>query len=209
MSGTLDIRMNKEDLQNAQRMLWSIENGFPKAYARALNKTATSVRTEMVKLIRDDYNYKVAAIRKRIVIKKAYPTDLRCSLISAGRHVNLTDIAGTNRTKKGVTVNVKKSTGRKLIPRTFIRRGVHSGKEIVLRRPGNPRGQHEKLWGRYGPAGSGGKQGSKARLDSFYATPVETIYNTESNWARLRKRADHHLKDHMAHETEVVLKGIA
>lgn len=203
------IRLSEADIKAAKRALIFIEDGFPKAYARALNKSATSVRTDMVGLIRKEYNYKATAIRKRIVISRASRADLSASLRSSGQYVNLTDIIGTRKTKKGVSVNVKKSTGRKLIPRAFINQGVRSGKPIVLRRPGDPRGQREKLWARYGPPGSGGKVGSRARLDYFDAVPVEVIYNTPQNWACIQQKADAHLKKHLGHETDVVLKGIA
>lgn len=203
------VRLSESDIKAAKRALIFVEDGFPKAYARALNKSATSVRTDMVGLVRKEYNYKAAAIRKRIEIRRATRADLSASLYSSGRHVNLTDIIGTRKTKKGVSVNVKKSTGRKLIPRAFINQGVKSGKRIVLRRPGNPRGQRKKLWARYGPPGSGGKVGSMARLDYFEAVPVEIIYNTPQNWARIQKKAGAHIKKHFAHEVDVVLKGIA
>ena len=205
----MEVSLNKSSLSKAKLMLYGVKDGFPKAFSRALNKTANNTKTEMVKLVRRDYNYKAAAVRKRITVNKATYANLSSSVKSTGDHVHLTDIAGTRQTKKGVSVNVKKSTGIKLIPRAFKAPGQRSGKDIIFRRPGNPRGQHEKLYGRYGPPGSGGKIGSRARLDTFSAPHPEIVYNTPENWAQLQKVADQKLSTNFAHEVDVVLKGIA
>lgn len=205
----MEIKLNKSSLSEAKLMLYGVKDGFPKAFSRALNKTANSTQTEMVKLVRRDYNYKAAAVRARISVNKATYANLSASVKSTGDSVHLTDITGTRQTKKGVSVNVKKSTGIKLIPRAFKAAGQRSGKDIIFRRPGNPRGQHEKLHGRYGPPGSGGKSGSRARLDTFSAPHPEIVYNTPENWAQLQKTAGEKLNTNFAHEVDVVLKGIA
>ena len=219
----MEVSLNKSSLSKAKMMLYGAKNGFPKAFSRTLNKTVNNTKTEMVKLVRRDYNYKAAAVRKRITVSKATYANLSAAVKSTGDSVHLTDIAGTRQTKKGVSVNVKKSTGIKLIPRAFIPKDPNPynkleavkinkrllKKKIVFRRPGNPRGQHETLYGRYGPQGSGGKLGSRARLDTFLAPHPEIVYNTPENWAELQKAADKKLATNFSHEVDVVLKGIA
>ena len=205
----MQVSLNKSSLGKAKLMLYGFKNGFPKAFSRSLNKTVSGTRTDMVKLVRRDYNYKAAAVRKRITVEKATYAKLSASVKSTGGSVQLSDVAGTRQTKKGVSVNVKKSTGIQLIPRAFKAPGRRSGKDIVFRRPGNPRGQHENLYGRYGPPGSGGKIGSRARLDTFSAPHPELVYNTPENWKKLQKAAGDRLNANFAHEVDVVLKGIA
>ena len=209
MKVDMGVSLDKSSLNRARLMLYGIKSGFPKAFSRALNKTVNNTKTEMVKLVRRDYNYKAAAVRKRITVSKATYANLSASVKSTGNNVHMTDIAGTRQTKKGVSVNVKKSTGIKLIPRAFKAPGQRSGRDIIFRRPGNPRGQHETLFGRYGPQGSGGKLGSRARLDTFSAPHPEIVYNTPENWAELQKAADKKLATNFSHEVDVVLKGIA
>ena len=203
----MGVSLDKSSLSNAKLMLYGVKNGFPKAFCRALTNTAKNTRTEMIRLVRRDYSHKASAIRKRIKVDKATYSKLSASVESTGRSFHLTDIAGTRETNKGVSVNVKKSTGVKLIPRAFENK---SGKKaMVLRRAGKPRGQHEKLYRRYGPPGSGGKAGSRARIDTFYAPHPEVLYNTDENWSKIQKIADGKMATNFAHEVDVVLKGIA
>jgi hypothetical protein len=203
---SINVKLDKADIDSANAMLAGIKDGLPKAYARALNKTADNTKTHLVAVARDEYNYKADAVRSRITIQRATWQDLTCRVISKGTGIHLTDILGTRETNKGVTVDVLKSTGRQLIPRTFIRAARNSGKKMVLRRPGNPRGQSLVLYGRYGPPGSGGKVGSKARLDTFYAPHPESVYNTEANWEKTEYVLDEKLKDNFSHEVDYVFK---
>lgn len=200
-----NLKVDTQALADAQAMLANIENGFVRAYARALNTTVTGVRTDMVAMCRDDYTFKVAAVQSRTALEKATFSRLQASVSSTGKETHLTDFVGTNETQKGITVNIRKSTGRQLIPRTF-KATVKSGKEIILRRPGDPRGQHATLYGRYGPPGSGGKIGSRARLDVFYGPHPEIIYNTPENWEKLKKQADERLTANFSTEVDGVLR---
>ena len=62
----MEIRLSQKDLDDARLMLLGIDKGFRKAFSRALNKAVEGTRTDMVALVRKDYNYKAAAVRKRI-----------------------------------------------------------------------------------------------------------------------------------------------
>lgn len=187
----MEIHFDKSQLNSFKSLMVQLDGQLPKALSRALNKTTTGVRTDMVSLIRKDYNYKAAAIRSRIKINRATYAQLSASVISSGRDVHLTDVTGTRQTAKGVSVNVKKSTGRKLIPRAFIR-GVKSGKQIVFRR-----------------AEIGGKMVGRKPIVARYASHPETIYNTSENWTTLQKLAQGRLDSNFTHEVDTVLKGIA
>lgn len=188
----MEVYLDKNDLSEAQRMLYGYKNGFPKAMSRALNKTVTGIRTDMVSLLRSRYNIKATALRKRIVIVRATYAKLAASATSSGQRIHLTDVAGTRQTKKGVSVDVKKSTGRKLIPSAFIARGQRSGKLMVFRR-----------------AESGGKMVGRTPIEARYASYPEELYNTGENWPDLQKAAQKRLDDNFQHEVDVVLKGFA
>ena len=188
----MEIRLSQKDLDDARLMLLGIDKGFPKAFSRALNKAVEGTRTDMVALVRKDYNYKAAAVRKRISLQKATYAVLNAAVRSSGGEVHLTDIAGTRQTKKGVSVNVKKSTGRKLIPRAFIRPGRRSKKQIVFRR-----------------RMVGGKMVGRTPIDARYTSHPEQIYNTPENWAQLEKAAVIRLNKNFAHEVDAILKGFS
>jgi hypothetical protein len=192
MSAPINIKVNPEDLERAQRDLAGIKNGLPRAFARALNKTTTGVKTDMVALIRNDYNYKAETVRARFSVIPAYWDDLSARVISTGTQVHLTDVAGTRQTAKGVSVNVQKATGRQLIPRAFIRPGQYSGKMMVFRR-----------------AEIGGKMVPRSPIGARMAPHPEVIYNTPQNWATIAEKAQARLDTNFAHEVDVVLRGIA
>lgn len=197
----MEIRLDKADLNRAKRMLADCKNGFPKAFYRTLNKTAANTKTDMVTLVRDRYNFKAAAIRKRINVYRcpSYAA-LRATVRSVGPGIHLTDVAGTRQTKKGVTVDVKKSTGRHLIPHAFIAPGRTSKKKIVFIRDFVSGTRVVK---------SGGVMAKRYPISPIYASHPEVVYNTDENWPNVQKNADSRLKENFSHEVDVILKGIA
>ena len=134
--------------------------------------------------------------------KRATKKDISGFVQSKGKHIGLTtDIdPAARQTRRGVTVNVKKSTGRQLFPRAFIRPGRNSGKLIVLRRPGDPSGQVENLYPRYGPEGSGSGKGGT--LDAFYGPHPETLINAPENWAKIQTKVGKRLDTNLTREID-------
>jgi hypothetical protein len=189
----MEVKVNQDDLARMKRDLVWLETGFPKAFKRALDKTATGAKTDMVNDIRSKYNYKATALRKRMTVFKcpSYKT-LNAKTRSAGPGIHLTDVTGTRQTKKGVTVNVKKETGRQLIPSAFISPGSKSKKPIVFIR--------EKV---------GGRRVARLPISPIYAAHPEVVYNVNENYVEIQKAIDRRLSENMKHETDVVLRGIA
>jgi len=203
---SVNLGVAREDVDRATAALAGIENGLPRAYARALNTTAEDTRTAMVAMCRDEYSYKVDAVRSRIIINRATWSAMQASVRSSGKEVNITEFLGTRQIGAGVSVDIKKTTGRRVIPRAFLANARSSGKLLALRRPGKPHGQYHFLYGRYGPPGSGGKVGSQARLDWFAGPHPEVIYNTTENWHKLQDEANERLAVNFAEEVDGVLR---
>ena len=188
----MQVYLDKQDLADAQKYLSGIKSGFPKAFSRALNKTTVTVKTGMIAALRSKYNYKAAALRKRFKIHKATYANLYAYVRSTGVGVHLTDIATTRPTLKGVTVNVKKSTGRKLLAHAFIAPGTKSGKQIVFLR-----------------ALEGGRMVGRLPVKAKYATDPELLYSSGTIWPTIQRDASATLDKNFKHEVDVVLKGIA
>ena len=203
-----DTQMDTSDLESAQRDLRKLASAMPRAAVRALNETMKKVPEDVKNVISGQtgrYNIKAGAIKKRIsIVKRASKGDITGVIKSKGGLLGLTSDLNTptSQTKRGVTVNVKKSTGRQLFPRAFIRPGRNSGKLIVLRRPGQPRGQTENLYPRYGPPGSAGKVGSQATLDAFYGPHPETLINAPENWAKIQTKVGKRLDTNITREVD-------
>lgn len=196
MTTTIDTT----DLTNARIELARLAVEMPQVAVRTINSSLTGIKTDMKKLAREDYNFKAAALDSRMSKQTATKANIRGIIRSKGGLIHLTDFTGTRKTNKGITVNIKKSTGSQSIPRAFKAPARISSKEIILRRPGMPRGQTQNLYPRYGPPGSAGKPGSSATIDVFYGPHPEIIYNAPENWARIQKDADDRLTKAMDRE---------
>jgi len=183
------ISIDTADLERARSDLNSLANEMPHVAVRALNKAMTGVKTDIVSIIRDNYNYKATALRKRITITKATRTNVRGFVQSKGGPVHLTDITGTRQTKKGISVDVRKDTGRRLIPRAFKASGRHSGKEIVFRREGDPPGQTARLVSRY-------------PIRAITTAHPEVLYNAPHNWAKIQSKAAERLDTNIEREID-------
>ncbi|WP_028575030.1 phage tail protein [Desulfonatronovibrio hydrogenovorans] len=183
------ISISSDDIRSAQRDLNYMANEMPWVAVRALNKAMTGVKTDLVSIIRERYNYKAAALRKRITIAKATRQNIRGHVQSKGGPVHLTDITGTRQTKKGISVDVRKSTGRRVIPRAFKASGRISGKQIVFRRQGDPPKQISRLVPRY-------------PIQAITTAHPEVLYNSPENWTRIQTEVARRLDTNIQREID-------
>jgi len=126
----VDIVFDKKKMEMAQAMLSGIKNGFPKAVSRAINRTATTTNVQASKLIKKEYTIKGGT---KGTVTKATTSMLAGNINFKGRPRLLRNFS-MGITKKGITARVKRSSGRRLIPRTFIRPLVGSNVPGVLQR---------------------------------------------------------------------------
>lgn len=194
----IKIEIDQAKLEELRHALADIKNGVPKAMSRAINTTVTGVKTDMVFIAREQYNFKAAALRDRIRVYKASPQKLSAKVASTGKPIHLTDITGTTwrgPQAAGTTVNVKKATGRKMIKSAWIGTGKHSGKEIVMTRT-----DEKGLRRRTTPEG-------RYPVKALYAPHPEIIYNYEPVWKSIRYLADITLEKRLNHEMDALMKG--
>jgi hypothetical protein len=197
----MNVYLSPDSLSAAKKMLIGCHQGFPKAMSRALNKTVDGAATEMVGLIRSRYNIKATALRKRLKKSKSTYANLRASITSTGYGLHLTDVTGTRPTKKGVSVDVKKATGRKLITHAFIRPGRNSGKMIVFLR--------DRVSGTSVVGAGSGVRAGRYPISALYVSDPEILYNSKENWPDLSGEIQKRLDKNFDHEIDVVLKGYA
>ena len=126
----VNIVFDKKKMEMAQAMLSGIKNGFPKAVSRAINRTATTTNVQASKLIKKEYTIKGGT---KGTVTKATTGMLAGNINFKGRPRLLRNFS-MGITKKGITARVKRSSGRRLIPRTFIRPLVGSNVPGVLQR---------------------------------------------------------------------------
>lgn len=189
--GRAQIGVSLEDIEAARAALEGIRNGFVRAYARALNTASDGVRTDMVAMARDSYTFRADAVRARIQINRATWANLTASVVSRGPAVHLTEFLGTRQISTGLSVDIKRSTGRQYITHAFLNT-ARSGRLLALRR----RVIDGRRVGRY-------------PVEALYGPHPEVVYNTPENWDTLEDQADERLAAAFANEVDGVLRQYA
>ncbi|MCC7200903.1 MAG: phage tail protein [Gammaproteobacteria bacterium] len=111
------------------------------ALVRALNKTATSVRAEAVRIIRRGRQVKAKTVREAIAVRRANKALMVAEVIVSGRPIPLRDYAA-RQIGRGVSVNV---TGkRKVVAGAFQVQKI--GNNVFIRQ-GKKRLPIKKLYG--------------------------------------------------------------
>jgi hypothetical protein len=137
--GLVDIKVNKAQMERVRRLLKGVPGGMPTVMSRAINKTAASARTEIVRGIAAQVKLKQSDIRKATRVTKATRRVWQAFVDVLDRRIPLIKF-GARQTKKGVSYVVEKGGPRKLIETAFIET-MPSGHRGVFRRyrPTTPR----------------------------------------------------------------------
>lgn len=125
------MQLNTVQTKKALRQL---KSRYPKAVARALNRSNGSAKTVMVRSISKDMGLKQAIVRKDMVESKATPTKLSTRLEVSGARIPLIHFSAKGpypSRGQGKGVSYRLPGGRKRHPNAFIAR-MRSGKEGVF-----------------------------------------------------------------------------
>jgi hypothetical protein len=184
------IRINIQHNLNsvAVKMFELRTNVLNKAKVRALNKIAAQAKVAASKEIRAaGYNMKAAAIKQKIVIKRATSGSPEVIVRCSGRPIPLIQFSARE-TRAGVSVSVK--NGRKLIKGAFIAT-MPTGHTGVFIRVGK---QHKKINGKwhglpikelYGPSipAAFGNQIVQTALMNLIKNKFPVVLEQEMRWA--------------------------
>ena len=197
------IKMNPDDMAKVQSMLAEIKNAGSKVISRAINKTLTGVKTDASTEIRSVITAKKSAVDGTFQITKATVTDLRGVFASSGRPLPLMDYSA-RQTKKGVSVQVKKTGTRTVIAGTFISTMKSGHKGVFWRQ-----------W--HGGKRSPKKKIAYARLPKMYRMPIEERFGPRIPdylgdkgpvMGRLLAKTDERLHKNMASELNFELSKL-
>ena len=145
----LTVHVDQQSLLSMRTVLYGLTDAIPKITQMAVNKTLTGVRTDATNEVSKVVTPKKTTIRNAIAVKKMSVADASAYVRCAGRALGLIHFAA-RQTKKGVTVQVLRSEGRKLVKHAFIaamksgHKGVFWRQWSGVRKPYNPR----KAYGR-------------------------------------------------------------
>lgn len=110
-----------------------------KAMARALNRTATTVRTALQRWTKKNLNLRAGDINKRIIQRRAVVRQLggaEAVIEITARPMPMIKFVGTRQVKRGVSVKIKRTGSRKLLEGAFITT-MGNGFTGVFRREGD------------------------------------------------------------------------
>jgi len=165
MTIILDI---KDPIKQIERDLGTIaKHVIPKAAARAINRTQTTVASRTVREIAKKSGIKAKVVRKNVQITlRARPNQLESIVVSRATATNLIEFVAASKRRPGAFRNkpgvVAKAWGKTITPKgTFIVIGKNSGKPVVVSRRKNARrerGVWKADWSKtiYGPSMSPG-----------------------------------------------------
>ena len=130
----------KTNFPEVQRKLESLRRDIAeRATVSAINKTAAQAKTQMTREITGEFNIKSSKVKESLrVIRARYvggQANIQARLESPsrkGRSLNLINFEA-RKTVKGVTVKIKKSSGRKLLTGGFI---ANKGRTVFVRKGG-------------------------------------------------------------------------
>lgn len=175
-----------------------------KAIVRSLNRVGDQARTAASKQIREEYNVKAGDISKASKTIRAKASRLQYKIFVRSGRLGLLKYAA-RQTKKGVTVQVKKGEGRKLIPHSFIvpwRKG-ESEQWAFLRDPKLPkihRTSRRKDKALYLKA-------VEARR-ALFGPSITQLYASKKVAKKIRDTIDQNLTKRLNHELNYLSKGL-
>lgn len=145
MANDIRIQLNRADVEELKTLMSALEPASRvRALVRAMNKTARGVRTDISREVRQRVNIKAADVKTGIRLWAANKNRPSVRITISGKRRPLI-MFGARQTKTGVSVQVYKANGRKVIPHLFIRTG-RSGEAQVFSRASAGGG---KMVGRY------------------------------------------------------------
>jgi len=200
-----------DDLQALVKTVKLLPKGLEKAVTRAVNKSLTSTRAYMVKLVREDYAVKASDVRGELRIKKATWRTLEghvlgvsspgiplLSFVRGSKNAPSTRRlkSGAYRPAVGVPVLIRKSKGKKPAKGVFLQR-MSSGHIGAFKRI-------DSMQGNWWKASRGGKQRIREAfgpspmkiLSSDYYDELIDDFADDAFSKNLHREAEHVLRQH-------------
>lgn len=182
-SGLINVEFNKAQVKEVKRLLSAIPRGYPKAASRAINKTATTIRSKITKLVRQYIPLKLKDIRKKIVVIKANRSRLFARIRVKGGLTPLIKF-GARETKSGVSFKV--AGKREKLRHAFIST-MPSGHQGVFERQIK-----------------GGKPVARLSIDEKFGPSVLTAYLRKDH--HIRVQAADLLQKNLASQVKLLLE---
>lgn len=114
------IQMSASDRRQVENMLSDIKGAGPRVTMRAVNKTLTGVKTDAASELTAVLNLTKASVQKAMSVRNVTISSQNGYFQTKGKPIPLIEFRNTRQTNKGVSVQTKKASSRKVIPKTSI-----------------------------------------------------------------------------------------
>lgn len=160
----MQVRIDKNQLDDTQAMLKGLSLDGPKILTRALNKTVRRGQKRASEEIRKQVSLKAAYVKKKLYVNPANYKKLSASLSAQKRGVLMTQYPFSVLKRGGVTVKIKRNEKRARLPGAFLTQVNAGARRVdVVAIPDN-RG------GRYATG--------NRKMKVLYSPSVSQIFNT-------------------------------
>jgi hypothetical protein len=187
------VRIKSDELNRAVALIETFGKPAKRAAARALNRAASGVRTDMSREARKEYNIRAATVRSSVYIKRAKPTASAYAIVrSTGFRTSLYEFGALPRAprpknppKVGASVKVKKQTGRVRVAGSFI-----------ADMPVRGRGMYSRL----------GHKSSENKVFKLYSLSVPQMLSKQVISDRICEGAEERFSKNFDHEVSRMFK---
>ncbi len=202
------IEVNQAQIDETKALLGDVKDGAATVLARSMNRANKGIATDSAKEIAKELNLKQATIKKNYALNNATVAKLSANFRSTGRPIPLIEY-GACQVKNGVSVQVKKSKGRKVIPMAFIAKmksghlGVFTRKKEYLG-TGRPTGTPKSGY-LYTQPGTWSRR-YRLPVEEMYGPRVEDVFSNDDVMGKVIAGAEDRLQKTMEQQTEYLLK---
>lgn len=202
------IRADQAKLARLLKSLDNVPRGMTTAQMHAINRSLTTVRTEMVRMVRSEYALKAGAVRKNLAIRKAWRGKLEGRVhgedspgLPLKEFARIKRVPSTRRTgrggytpKVGIPVLIRKDRGKRVAEGVFLAR-MSSGFEGAFKRTGAPGGRRRR-----------GSNLGRRYIQAQYGPSPVYLLGAEKNLERIGEFTNETYNKRLHHEAQNILR---
>lgn len=212
----IELTYDQRDLAALLARLNQLPNGLAAATSRAINRTLTSTRAEMVRMIRADYDLRAGDIRKELRISKSTQKTMTGRIdgesspgIPLIRFARIRRVPSTIRTrgagyspKVGVPVLIRRDKGRIAARGVFLARMASGHEGAFLRADPASSGRAA----RGGSVRVGQSRAGNRYIREVYGPSPLKLLTTDANMERIEDYAQDVMDKNIQHEADFYLR---
>jgi len=141
---SIDSYKTEKAIEELSDSLKKVKGGILKSVKRALSKTAAGMKTDVVRMVREEYNVPAKEVRQKVWLHRFLQGDdpyvklsaqgrMSIPLAQYGPRPRVPVSEGGRRPQKGISVQIKKVSGRKVIDGTFLQKSPTGELQIYKR----------------------------------------------------------------------------